>query len=97
MAGIMPRIVKGITAKGTLSAAFVCFAAAFLLYYSLTDIVSMVSAAVLMGIGYAMATFCGQFLSSIVSTIAHGQGAFGVVAVIAVLTLLYTIIGFKNK
>lgn len=124
MAGIMPRIVKGITAKGTLSAAFVCFAAAFLLYYSLTDIVSMVSAAVLMGIGfgltipllnhltversrkevrgrnigfYAMATFCGQFLSSIVSTIAHGQGAFGVVTVIAVLTLLYTIIGFKNK
>lgn len=51
-AGIMPKIVKAITAKYTLMLAFVSFAVAFFLYHTQGSMPLLILAAVFMGIGF---------------------------------------------
>lgn len=114
-AGVMPRITKAITAKGSLSVAFCCHAAAFMLFATLNDLPCMILAALLMGAGfgltipllnhltversraeergrnlglYSMATFGGQFISSLTTTFVSGATSFFIVAGLAVVALL---------
>lgn len=51
-AGIMPKIVKAITAKYTLMLAFVSFAVAFFLYHTQDTMPLLILAAIFMGIGF---------------------------------------------
>lgn len=53
-AGIMPRVVKAITAKGTLAVAFCSFCVAFSLFALLHDVKWMVVAVVFTGIGFGL-------------------------------------------
>lgn len=46
---------------------------------------------------YSMATFGGQFLSSIVSSVSEGQASFGITVIIVLLTIVYALSFFRNK
>lgn len=46
---------------------------------------------------YSMATFSGQFLSSVTSSLVGAHSSFAVIVGVAVLTLVYTVLIYRNK
>lgn len=114
-AGVMPKVVKKIQARGSLTIAFFSYCIAHFIFFEFSSLSLLFLAAIFMGIGfgfstplinnltvdrstsknkgknlsfYSMAIFSGQFLSSLVQTVAGGKYVFIVASIISCIVAI---------